>query len=50
MEPILTGGYACGAIRYAASLDNPGFYKPQMVVYSQFKQPWDYVGPSLPRP
>jgi len=34
---------------HAATLDDPSHYSPEMVVYSQFKQPWDYVDPSIPR-
>jgi len=32
---------------YAATLDDPAIFKPQMVVYSESKQPWDYVDPTL---
>ena len=34
---------------HAATLDNPAIYKPDSVVYSDFKQAWDIVDPSLPR-
>ncbi|NNF95870.1 MAG: GFA family protein, partial [Halobacteria archaeon] len=50
-SPILkkTSGYPQYIMFHAATLDDPSSYEPQMVVYSQFKQPWDHVDPSLPR-
>lgn len=32
----------------AASLDDPALFKPQKVVFSSSRQPWDYVDPDLP--
>ncbi|MBI5461319.1 MAG: GFA family protein [Gammaproteobacteria bacterium] len=32
----------------AASLDDPTQFKPQKVVFSASRQPWDYVDPTLP--
>lgn len=32
----------------AASLDDPGRFVPQKVVFSASRQPWDYVDPALP--
>jgi len=34
---------------HAATLDDPTIFKPESVVYSNFKQPWDFVDPSLPK-
>ncbi len=50
-SPILkkTSGYPQYLFFHAATLDDPSVYKPQMVVYSESKQPWDHVDPSLPR-
>lgn len=33
----------------AASLDDPGLFKPSLVVYASSSQPWDYVDPALPK-
>lgn len=32
----------------AASLDDPGLYAPQMVLWTASAQPWDRVDPNLP--
>lgn len=50
-SPVLktSSAYPQYLVFHAATLDDPGAYQPQMVVYSQFKQPWDHVDPSLPR-
>lgn len=50
-SPVLkrSSGYPQYITFHAATLDDPSSYEPQMVVYSQFKQPWDHVDPSLPR-
>jgi len=34
---------------HAATLDDPGVFKAQMVVHSSSAQPWDYIDPSLDR-
>lgn len=34
---------------HAASLDDPGRYKPQMVMYRASSHAWDKVDPALPR-
>lgn len=48
-NPVIkkSSGYPQYLFFHAATLDDPGSYKPQMLVYSQFKQPWDYVDPEL---
>lgn len=33
---------------HAATLDEPGIFNPQFVVWSVSKQPWDHVNPALP--
>lgn len=50
-SPILkkSSGFPQYQMFHAATLDDPASFEPQMVVYSQFKQPWDQVDPSLPR-
>jgi hypothetical protein len=50
-NPVLkkTSGHPEYIMFHAATLDAPSLYKPQMVVYSEFKQPWDYVDPELKR-
>lgn len=50
-SPILkkSSGFPQYLMFHPATLDNPGSYEPQMVVYSQFKQPWNQVDPTLPR-
>ena len=32
----------------AGSLDDPGLYVPQMVIWTAAAQPWDHVDPALP--
>ncbi|MES2959303.1 MAG: GFA family protein [Pseudomonadota bacterium] len=34
---------------HAASLDDPGRYKPQVVTYAVRGQAWDHLDPALPR-
>ncbi|MDH3695326.1 MAG: GFA family protein [Gammaproteobacteria bacterium] len=34
---------------HAATMDDPSAFKPQVVVYEDSKQPWDYVDPDIPR-
>ena len=36
-------------IFHAATLDNPGLFKPQKILWSASKQPWDYLDPGLER-
>ena len=33
----------------AASLDDPGGFKPAMDVFTESAQPWDYMHPNLPK-
>ena len=48
-NPVIkkSSGYPQYLFFHAATLDDPSSYKPQMVVYSEFKQPWDFVDPKL---
>ena len=48
-SPVLkkTSGYLEMLFIHAATLDDPGLFKPQKVVYSASRQPWDYVDPDL---
>ncbi len=50
-SPLLkkTSGHPQYIFFHAATLDDPDSFEPQMVVYSESKQPWDYVDPALPR-
>ena len=50
-NPILkkTSGYPQYVFFHAATLDDPGSFEPQMVVYSEFGQAWDQVNPALKR-
>jgi hypothetical protein len=34
---------------HAATLDDPAYYKPDIIVWSESRQPWDHVDPSLQR-
>jgi len=34
---------------HAATLDDPGIYQPQMVVYADSAQPWDKIDPAISR-
>lgn len=34
---------------HAATLDDPGIFDPQMVVFSKSAQPWDHINPSIER-
>lgn len=49
-SPLLgkTTGYPDVLLITAASLDDPMQFRPQKVVFSASKQPWDYVDPALP--
>ncbi len=44
-----SSGYQQYLFFHAATLDDPSSYKPQMVVHSTSRQPWDSVDSSLPR-
>ncbi len=48
-SPLLkkTTGYPGMLFLHAASLDDPSLFKPQKVVWSASKQPWDYMDPNL---
>jgi hypothetical protein len=48
-SPILkkSSGYPEMLFFHAASLDDPRLFKPQKIVWSASKQPWDYVDPNL---
>lgn len=48
-NPILkkSAGYPEVLFFHAASLDDPGLFKPQKIVRSSSKQPWDFVDPGL---
>ncbi len=50
-SPVLkrSSGYPQLLFLHAATLDAPAAFRPQMVVYSRFGQPWDTVAPELPR-
>ena len=50
-SPVLkkSSGFPQYLMFHVATLDDSGTYEPQMVVYSQFKQHWDYVDPDLKR-
>ena len=49
--PILkkSTGYPQNVFIHAASLDDPGVFKPQMLVWSSSGQSWDHVDSALPR-
>ena len=48
-NPILkkSAGYPEALFFYAASLGDPSLFKPQKIVWSSRKQPWDYIDPGL---
>ncbi len=50
-NPVMNKPSSCPQFIFlhAATLDDPGTFKPEMVVYETFKQPWDHVDSSLPR-
>lgn len=50
-NPVLkkTSGYPQYVFFHAATLDDPGSFEPQMVVYSESGQSWDHVNPALKR-
>ena len=50
-NPVLkkTSGFPQYIFFHAATLDDPGAFEPQMVVYSEFGQSWDHVNPDLKR-
>jgi hypothetical protein len=50
-SPILkkSSGHPEVLFFHVASLDDPGLFKPQKVVWSASKQPWDYIDPALER-
>lgn len=49
-SPVLgrTAGHTDILLIAAASLDDPGLFKPQKVVWTTSGQAWDYVDPGLP--
>ena len=49
--PILkkSTGYPQNVFIHAATLDDPGVFKPQIVAWSASGQPWDHVDSALPR-
>lgn len=49
-NPVLkkTAGYPQFVFIHAATLDDPGTYRPEMVVHSKSGPSWDHVDPSLP--
>ncbi|MBD9356197.1 GFA family protein [Methylomonas albis] len=48
-NPVLkkSSGYPGMLFFHAASLDNPGLFKPQTVFWHASHPPWDFVDPSL---
>lgn len=48
-SPVLKQSSGCPELLFihASTLDHPSLFKPQKVVWSSGKQPWDYVDPSL---
>jgi len=42
-----SSGYPDSLFFHAATLDDPGQFRPQKVVYHTSSQPWDYIDPSL---
>jgi hypothetical protein len=44
-----SSGYPDMTMLRAASLDDPGWYRPTMDVYTASAQPWDYMDPALPK-
>jgi len=49
-SPVLgkTSGHPDILLIHAASLDDPAVFKPQKVVWTSAKQPWDFIDPELP--
>lgn len=49
-SPVLkkSSGFPQSLFFHAATLDDPGKFNPQFVVWSSSKQPWDHVDPKLP--
>ena len=49
--PILkkSTGFPQNVFIHAATLDDPGVFKPQMLVWNSSGQPWDHVDSALPR-
>ena len=49
-SPILNrnSGYPDNVYIHAASLDDPGLFKPERVIFRGEAQPWDKVDPDLP--
>ena len=50
-SPILnrSAGYPEVQFIHAASLDDPGLFKPKKLVWSASAQPWDYIDPDIER-
>lgn len=48
-SPILkkTSGYNNMLFYACSSLDDPSLFKPEQVIWSASKQPWDFVDPDL---
>lgn len=49
-SPVLAknSGYPEALFIHAGSLDDPGLFRPQRVVWRVGQQPWDYIDPNLP--
>ena len=43
-----TSGFPDMVFFHAATLDNPASFKPQSVVWTKSKQPWDQIDPTIP--
>ncbi|MBI4526307.1 MAG: GFA family protein [Deltaproteobacteria bacterium] len=45
----LSSGFPDAVLVMAGSLDDPGRFVPQMVIYTDSGHAWDYMNPSLPK-
>ena len=43
-----TSGFPDMLFFHAATLDDPASFKPQSVVWTKSKQPWDQIDPAIP--
>ena len=43
----LNSGHPDSRYVHAVTLDEPSTFKPTAVVFREFAQPWDHVGPAL---
>ena len=43
-----TSGFPDTVFFHAATLDDPASFKPQSVVWTKSKQPWDQIDPAIP--